>query len=331
MGFWGWRQLLAIFISVWVVGCSQTNDTPPPVSTTQPPVTLIVRTPVTVVSSPTPVAYLQPTPRPFHTPEASPTPYLYTIRPDDRLPDIARRFDVPFADILQANRFIIPNWLTPGQQITIPAPKNSEFGIPIQPTPQPQAVTLSSPTCYHRATGGVLCFGTVENPLDITVGRVVVVVQLSGHNGQTIATQVISAERRFITPGTVATYRALFANITDDVAIDGVAVSLLRADPITQVAYRSLGIESVNGVMNGPIYTLSATVTNPTDSVIHAVRLSITLYDSGGRVIGYRMLTVTDALQAGETVTIHTRLIPQTHDMPYSTVLHAEGWVDAPE
>lgn len=331
MGFWGWRQLLAIFISVWVVGCSQTNDTPPPVSTTQPPVTLIVRTPVTVVPSPSPVAYMQPTTRPYQTPDASSTPYLYTLRPDDRLPDIARRFDVSFADILQANRFIIPNWLTPGQQITIPAPKNSEFGIPIQPTPQPQAVTLSSPTCYRPSTGGILCFGTVENPLDITIGRVVVAVQLSGRNGQTVATQVISAERRSIAPGTVATYRALFTNVTEDVVIDGVAALLLRADPITQVEYRSLGIESVNGTMNGTIYTLSAVVTNPTDSVIHAVRLSITLHDSGGRVIGYRMLTVTDAIQAGETIHINTRLIPQTHDMPYSTVLHAEGWVDTTE
>lgn len=44
MGYWGWRPFLFVFISVWVVGCSTTQDaTPTQAPTYYPPVTLTTR------------------------------------------------------------------------------------------------------------------------------------------------------------------------------------------------------------------------------------------------------------------------------------------------
>src|SRR5689334_16611660 len=117
MGHWGWRRLCAVFISVWVVGCSTIHDAAPTLPPTQSPkVTLIALIPI----SPTPQPTLESS---LATPlELPATPVTYTVQQGDTLLQIALRFGVDLTLLQSANGGIDPPSLQIGQQLTIPGP-----------------------------------------------------------------------------------------------------------------------------------------------------------------------------------------------------------------
>src|SRR5690606_38178469 len=116
---------IAVFFSVWVVGCNIVSDASPRTSPTPSPrVTLTVRRIATATASPSPAAIVRPT-TPARTPvppAASPTPVTYTVEDGDTLGDIALAFDVSIDALRDANDNLDPRSLQPGQTLVIPVP-----------------------------------------------------------------------------------------------------------------------------------------------------------------------------------------------------------------
>ena len=75
---------------------------------------------------------------------------IYTVRPGDTLAEIARRFGVSVATLLQLNEEIVnPNWIDVGQQIYIPDEVEPiepiEPGEPVEPAEPVPPVPLPTP------------------------------------------------------------------------------------------------------------------------------------------------------------------------------------------
>src|SRR5262245_28402316 len=103
MGYWGWRRLVAAFISVWVVGCSTTHESAPTLPSTKLPLVTLTAQPS---SSPTPQLILESSP--VAPAPIAPTPIVYTVQPGDTLLQIALRFGVDLAVLQAANGGIEP-------------------------------------------------------------------------------------------------------------------------------------------------------------------------------------------------------------------------------
>ncbi len=72
-------------------------------------------------------------------PPPTPTPTIYEVKSGDTLGDIALQFDVPVADILQANGLADANALSVGQKLVIPV------GEPAGPAPTATPQALVNP------------------------------------------------------------------------------------------------------------------------------------------------------------------------------------------
>lgn len=91
-------------------------------------------------TEPAPEPELPSKPEPVPTPPVEPLPgqYVYVVQSGDTLLTIARRFNVTFKDIIEANEIEDPNLILPGQQLVIP-------GITVLPTPTPEPAPAPSP------------------------------------------------------------------------------------------------------------------------------------------------------------------------------------------
>src|SRR5690242_1750806 len=141
MSYWGWRPLIcALFISVWVAGCSLTAESAPTLAPTfTPQITLTIRYREPPTPTPTLAIPLTATLQPPGTDENT---ISYTIRPGDTLLGIALDFGVDAEALQAANGHIDPRNLQVGQQIVIPqggTPLAITTVIPLQ---------VAQPTCY---------------------------------------------------------------------------------------------------------------------------------------------------------------------------------------
>lgn len=314
MGFWGWRPLvIAVFFSVWVVGCNIVSDASPRTSPTPSPrVTLTVRRLATATASPSPRAIVRPT-RPAATPEppaASPTPLRYVVEDGDTLGDIALAFNVDVNALRAANDNLDPRTLQPGQSLIIPLP-----GADVHPptaTATPPELTLPDPACYETTGGALLCLGLVENRLDTGLEQVEVLAQALGENGEVLAENEIDVEQSYIVAGGTAPYRAYFD--LDPDAVWQVSAVLRRADSAADVETRfvPVEVEDVDWQLEAGQTIVTATLHNRSAENAGPVRVIVTLEDDAGHVLGYRVSRVADALAAGDSVALRLALVAQT-------------------
>lgn len=313
MGFWGWRPLaIAVFVCVWVTGCNIVSDASPRTSPTPSPrVTLTVRRIATATATPSPRAIVRPT-LPVPTPEppaASPTPVTYVVADGDTFGDIALMFDVDVNTLREANGNIDPRTLQPGQTLLIPV-----AGTVIRPptaTSVPPQLALPDPACYETAGGALLCLGLVENTLDMGLEQVEVRVQVFDEAGVVIDENAVDVEQALILPGGAAPYRAYFD--MDARYADRVQATLLRADPAAELDTRfvTVDVEDTEVDVQTGRTMVSATLHNRTADDAASVRAIVTLEDSGGRVIGYRVSPVAGRLAAGDSVNMRLAIVAQ--------------------
>lgn len=317
MGFWGWRPLvIAVFVSVWVVGCNIVSDASPRTSPTPSPrVTLTLRRPATATASPSPRAVVRPT-TPARTPEppaAGPTPFTYTVADGDTLGDIALAFDVSVQALREANDNLDPRSLQPGQTLLIPI-RGVSFRPPTA-TATPPELALADPACYETPAGALLCLGLVDNRLDVALEQVEVLVQVFDADAQLLRESEVDVEQALIRPQMSAPYRAYFDIDNDDVA--RVEATLRRADALADAEARfvRVDVEDVDVALEGGRTVVSATLHNRTGQDAEAVRVIITLKDDDGHVIGYRLSAATDFLPAGGSAPVRLAIVAQA-DVP---------------
>lgn len=324
MGRWGWRRLLfALFISVWIVGCSITTDTAPTQSPTEyPRVTLTVRLPASNTPAATPSLPLATTLQSSQTPEASLTPVVHIVESGDTLLGIALDYGVDLETLRAANGNLDPRSLQIGQQLIIPPPQT---GVSTAATPTPLALPLAPPICYETTTMNLVCLGRVENTLDQPVERTTVAVQLLRADGTLLAEQTANTEQAIIPPGQAAPYRVLFAVGWEEYS--GVAAILRSADPAQKVDERFILplIEDEDGLMEEGHYVVSATLHNADAQPAEALRIVVTLYGDRQRVVGYRVLQIANPLQGGASLPIQVDVIPQTAERDLTHTLYVEA------
>lgn len=321
MGHWGWRPLMAVFVSVWVVGCSATHDTAPTLPpTSRPSVTLTVRTPIT----PTPPEVAQ-LPILTTVPFSSPTPFLYVLQRGDTLLSVSRQFGVPVASLETANPGLNPLSLQIGQSIIIANPRFNTSGSPILPTATPLQLPLFPPACYETATTSILCLGSVHNNLRQPVGRVSVWVTVFGRDGQILAQGETGVEQVVIPPGQRAPYRALLQADWRDYA--GATAALRSAEVVNTVELTTPAVEQERGSWSDGRYVVSAELHNTTMQPMHLVRAIVTLYNRTGQVAGYRVVPINRVVSAGEVLPLTVEIAPMGTDSDLTHSLYIETGV----
>jgi LysM repeat protein len=327
VGYWGWRPLIfALFISVWIVGCSITADTAPTASSTESPrITLTLRLPAsaTPITTPTfPASTLTNLPQ---TPETSLTPVVYVVESGDTLLGIALEYGVDLEVLRQANGNLDPRSLQIGQEIIIPTHSGTALAAPTTPTPL--ALSLDPPTCYEISTLSLLCLGQIVNTLDQPVERAAVAVQLLRADRTLLTEKWAITEQTIILPGQAAPYRMLFVGGWEGYA-EAVAV-LLSADSAEQDSERYISpiIENEESTVTDGHYVVTATLRNPGPQPAQSLRVIITLYDNRRRVVGYRAIRFDDPLPGDGTLLIEVNIVPQVDESSeLSHILYAEAW-----
>lgn len=314
MGHWGWRPLIsALFIGVWVTGCSITSDTAPTLAPTSLPlVTLTLRNRApALVTSPTPMP-------PTATPVAEEVAQarLYVVRPGDTLLGIALDYGVDVAALEAANPELDPLALQVGQQVIVPPP-----GEPILAA-TPVTLGLPAPNCREMITGKILCLGQVINTQTETVEQVQVRIRLLDSMGAPLAEVTTGIEQTLIPPGGAAPYSAIFDAVDDA----QVAVSVQMAQSVGQTNWITLGADAAAVESSSNRVSVEANIHNPSDHVTGPGRVVLTLFDSGGQVAGFRVVAIGAGLEPGETRTIKIEAISQSdEDGPLTYQLYAEA------
>lgn len=306
MGYWGWRQVCSVFVSVWVVGCSITHDAAPTISPTRPPfVALTERFPTTSPPTPTPVP-------PDDTPSPAPTAIVYTIQKGDTLLAISVQFGVSLEALQNANPPLDPIRLPIGQTIIIPNPKFNDQGLPVLPTATPVALFLPVPSCYPVPTGEILCLGQVVNNRSEAIQRILLHVRLYNREGGTMAEGDTSIEQETIPAGTSAPYRLLLPGSWQQYS--GSTVWLKSADMVQNAVmhWAALDIQEQPIQMIDGQYVLFVSVRNPNAETAHLLRAIATLLDADGQITGYRVMPLSSMLSAGGEFNFQISIMPQT-------------------
>lgn len=326
MGYWGWRRLLAVFMSVWVTGCTPTSSPAlslPP--TILPPVTLTVRRPDGLVPGyPTPAPQI-----PTQSPTA--TPVRYTVQAGDTWDAVAFRFGIEPALLQAANPAAAGRSLTPGQQIMIIHPTFNQRGSPVIPTRTPPAVRLPLPICYAAPTSGIICYGELEHALAQPLERVVIRLFLFDQQGLILAEGDTSVEQSIIIADLPAPYRIQFE--ADWRAYSGVWAMLVSADPAPPPGIRvSLPtVEDTTVIQEAERrYLVMATLTNRETQPVYQVRVIVLLHDDQGNLAGYRVLTAADRLDAGETLSVQAEVLLPAAFSPVEPIIYAQAQMTPP-
>jgi LysM repeat protein len=308
MGYWGWRKMFTLCVSVFVVGCSTNHDAAPTFAPTQlPPVTLMAR--ASTVSPPPAVLLI-----PQSTPQQLSTPTHYTIQVGDTLLGIAAQFGVSFDALKAANADLDPLALPINQTIIIPDPQFDSAGTPILPTSTPAQLELPSPTCYPSPTGTVLCMGWVANNLLQPIERVTLHVRLLRRDGSVLAEGDIGVEQGVIPTGGSAPYRILFSANWLEYA--SAFSTLQSADVANRSTENRIGlqIEGDQQRLENGFYVVSATLRNDSSAPVHLLRAVLTLRDNQGRITGYRVMTLNGDLAGNALINLDISAISQTGD-----------------
>ena len=299
-----------IVACVWLAGCTlgtsgaaTQQDTP--ATRPAPQMTITVRLPVTR----TPLPTRQPPVRIAAQPTAVTPPDTYTVEEEDTLLEIAIAFNVTVEELLAANPGVDPLALQIGQVLTIPTDDVITAAETLTAPPPPLPITV--PTCYPTTTDSLVCLGLVENDQERPAEQVTVAVQLTDSNGSMLAEAEAVLEQRFLNPGERAPYRVLFSKL-DESQMAGVLAAVAGGTLSNTVEARYVPViaENIETSVQGRLYTLRATLTNPTEITAAPPRVVLTVLDDDGTVYGYRVWDAPAQLAPGEQIPLTISVLP---------------------
>ena len=232
----------------------------------------------------TPAPY---TPAPTATPTVTPTPIIYAIQAGDSLLKIASEFGISVQGLQETNGITDPRTLQIGQELIIPREELRAEGTPTA-TPTPLPFVVENISFNHSPLGGLWCFGEVHNTTDQDLEQAGVTVTLLDEQGEALSTIQGYVQLMLIGRGERAPFAARFPE--PPVSFAGyTAYPWVGLRGYVGNYYRDLAIQDAKGEGERyATYTVTGTVVNtgPEDAI--GVMVSVTLYDSLGRVIGTR-------------------------------------------
>ncbi len=230
----------------------------------------------------------------------TPTPVLYTIRPNDTLGAIAQRYGVSVADLMAANPGVQPAALIVGQTLVIPA-----ASIPSEPTPTPASIPVRQARCWAETTGGLWCLALVQNEFSETLENISAQFVLLDEHGEELASQIAYAPLDILPAGALMPLGVHFAPPVDLQARPRVqvltAIRLLPGD----ARYLPVMLENtlVRVEAGGRAAHLSGrlTLTAP-DGRAGTLWVLAIAYDEAGNLVGFRRWEAGEPLAAGESL-----------------------------
>jgi LysM repeat protein len=240
------------------------------------------------------------TPGAARTAFPTPTPFTYTVVPNDTLIGIAQRFGVRLEDLIAANPSVSPTGLTVGTTLKIPTgPQDLASG---EPTPTPVPLIVAPPDCYPTIDRGLWCFVKVTNPYPDTLENLTAQVTISDAGGQMAATQTAAAPLDILPPGKSIPLATFFAPpVPSAVKASAQLVTAIRLPPDDEryiTAFPQNVLVAVD--WSGRSAQVSGQVASGGGGAAKQIWVVGVAYDGSGKVVGYRRWeSATGTLVAG--------------------------------
>jgi len=192
-----------------------------------------------------------------------------------------------------------------GTVLIIPPPEGGFAVAATNLAPPPlAAVTLGEPACYGLASGSLYCLVAATNPGTVAVETVSARLTLAGADGLPFTSAVGFAALDLIPPGQALALAVLFSPApAQQIAATGVELLTgnVAADPAPPGRAVLLTVQIDQGGLLGGRWTVAGQVSNANGQALASAQVALSLYDAGGRLIGYRKQTLTPGLAPGET------------------------------
>jgi len=205
----------------------------------------------------------------------------------------------------------------------LPSPSHLTFAPlltdePLLVASQP-AMALDVPHCYDTAVDGLLCLGLLKNTTTHLWKNLSLTLQLGTHS------QHITLEQAYLLPGQSAPYRVLWpaSSVREEKAAPLV---LLPTGNAVDDAISPISVQQINGfwVSTGR-YRVTALLQNPSDQTLTQGQIVVTLLDSDGAVVGYRLRDL-PRLTPGSSSAFLIDLVPVVKDGALTPQITALAW-----
>ena len=235
----------------------------------------------------TPAATLTPLPPLIEVLLPTPTPVTYSVKGGDTLSAIALRFNVTLNALLEANSGVDPNALPIGTVLIIPV----GGVVSGEPTPTPAAVTVRQARCWPEASGGLWCFGLVQNEYGTALENLSAQFTLLDPSGNEVASQTAFGLLNILPAGEAMPFTAHFpppapADVTPRLQVL-TAILLLPGE----ARYLPVALQNILVQMDAPGRTAQVTgQAMPTmlDGQVNILWILGVAYDQSGNVVGVR-------------------------------------------
>ena len=246
----------------------------------------------------TPAATLTPLPPLIEALLPTPTPVTYSVKSGDTLSAIALRFNVTLDALLAANPGVDPNALPIGTVLVIPV----GGVVSAEPTPTPAAVTVRQVRCWPETSGGLWCFGLVQNEYGTALENLSAQFTLLDTSGKQAASQTAFGLLNILPAGEAMPFAAHFpppvpAEVTPRLQVL-TAILLLPGE----ARYLPMALKNILVQMDAPGRTAQVTgQAMPTmlDGRVNTLWILGVAYDRSGNVVGVRRWESTTPVAGG--------------------------------
>ena len=267
------------------------------------------------------------------TPTVTPVPVIYVVQSGDTLFSIAFEYGVSPDDLQAANGIEDPQFLSIGQELTIPTEEESADSTSnlLLPTPTPLPLGVRGIAFYETPVGSLFCFGEVVNTTASTLTNVQMRVVLFDEAGDLLTETDAFATADLVPPGERSPFGVLFT--TPPPAWASSQVVIIRGEVAGGLAasFVPVTVRGVEGQPSGSQFQVSGVVENTsTDQTAGKVDVIVTSYDPEGLVTGFRQgrVELEGALTPGATAPF-TVLFSFQGDTPADFHVTALGRVSA--
>jgi hypothetical protein len=152
----------------------------------------------------------------------------------------------------------------------------------LEATAQP-VVVLDVPRCYDTSANSLMCLGLLKNPTDHLWKNITLSLHLE------TASQRISLEQTYLLPGQSAPYRVLWPAPTAHEEHVALSVMTPQAQTVSDEVV-IIPVQQMSGLWLGQTrYRVRGKLQNPTQQSLKHGQIIVTLLDSSGAVVGYRL------------------------------------------
>jgi len=239
----------------------------------------------------------------------TPTTTTYTVVQGDTFSSIAQKAGVTLQALQAANAGVSTNALSVGTKLVIPTGN----AMPGEPTPSAAPLPVLQAHCWPETTGGLWCFGLVQNSYAETLENISAQFELLEAGGQPTDRQVVYGLLDIIPAGAAMPLAAHFAGPVQAGA--GLRVTVLTAIRLLPGDTRYLPVQLENSLVSVEASGRSAEVAGQVvltgAGTAKTLWVLATAYDAAGNVVGMRRWESVDTLSADA---------PVTFDFPVSSV-----------